>query len=99
MSEPSLEQAAAEQLRQAGFFVEREVRRAIRSFIGDGNWRPLAPPERNVDRMHKRTVKGTRQDGSRFEVLLERGLDFIIERGRGNRSTRESYLFVRDPME
>ncbi len=49
--------------------------------------------------MHKRIIKGTRKDGSRFEVLLERGLDFIVERGRGNRSTRESYLVVRDPVE
>ena len=48
--------------------------------------------------MHKRVVRGRRVSGVCFEVLLERGIDFIIERGRGNRSTRESYVVVRDPV-
>ena len=58
----------------------------------------MPPPGRAVDRMHKRVVRGRRVSGVCFEVLLERGIDFIIERGRGNRSTRESYVVVRDPV-
>lgn len=76
-----------------------EQRRAIATLVGDEKWSPLAPPARNVERMHKRVVKGTRKDGTRFEVLLERGLDFIIDRGRVGRATRESYVVVRDPAE
>jgi hypothetical protein len=88
----------------AGYGLHRTVstdeqQRVISSLIGDVAWKPMAPPNRNVDRMHKRVVRGKRKDGTRFEVLLERGLDFIIERGRGNRSTRESYVVVRDPLD
>jgi ATP-dependent helicase YprA (DUF1998 family) len=78
--------------------TEDEQRRSIAETIGNPSWKPAPPPARNVERMHKRVVRGKRASGDRFEVLLERGLDFIIEAGRGNRSTRESYIVVRDPL-
>ncbi len=48
-------------------------------------------------RQHQRFIEGSREDGSRFLVLLERGLDFIaFDRRRGVRATRESYLVVKE---
>lgn len=72
----------------------------IARIIGNPGWKPLPLPQNRVDRIHKRVVKGERVDGTKFEVFLERGLDFIVEnsfRGRPERATRESYLVVRDP--
>ena len=74
-----------------------EQRLAVSSLTGEPRWKPMDPPSRNLDRMHKRVIQGVRKDGTRFEVLLERGLDFIVDRGRGTRLTRESYVVVRDP--
>ena len=74
-----------------------EQRDRIRKATGDQAWAPRHPPTRNADKLHKRLIRGTREDGTRFEVLLERGIDFITERDRGTRSTRETFIIVRDP--
>jgi hypothetical protein len=75
-----------------------EQQRIVAELTGDRAWQPLPLPKNSIDRMHKRVVTGRRTDGTRFEVLLERGIDFIVER-RGGRSTRETYLVVRDPVD
>jgi DEAD/DEAH box helicase/Helicase conserved C-terminal domain/Domain of unknown function (DUF1998) len=77
-----------------------EQQERVARLINKPGWKPLPPAFRSVDRIHKRVVKGERVDGTKFEVLLERGLDFIVENifhGRTERVTRESYLVVRDP--
>ncbi len=52
---------------------------------------------------HVRFIEAERDDGTRFRVLLERGLDFIDElydsrQRRRTRQTRRSYLVIKDPV-
>ena len=64
---------------------------------GDSTWRPLPFPTDSLLRQHRRYIEGSREDGSRFLVLLERGLDFIaFDRRRNVPVTRESYLVVKE---
>ncbi len=75
--------------------AEQQTRIAIAS--GDATWRSLPLPTDSLLRQHQRFIEGSREDGSRFLVLLERGLDFIaFDRRRGVRATRESYLVVKE---
>ncbi|XXY48805.1 hypothetical protein WME91_53260 [Sorangium sp. So ce269] len=69
----------------------------IACVAGNPGWRPLVLPSDTLARVHQRAITGTREDGSRFVVLLERGLDFIaFDRRQGARMTRESYVVVKE---
>jgi hypothetical protein len=74
-----------------------EQLRRVRAALGNPNWKPMPDPPYGTERIHKRLLMGSRQDGTRFEVLFERGIDFIVERPRVGRMTRETYVIVRDP--
>ncbi len=80
----------------ARILTAREQRERIASVIGVSTWAPMAWPARSVDRVHKRVITGTREDGSRFVILLERGLDFIAYDRARDRATRESYVVVKE---
>jgi hypothetical protein len=92
------------QKEDSGPGVHRTVRATeqqefVAKLLNDTAWRPVADPGKGL-RKHKRLVKAVREDGSRFEVLLERGIDFITERRIGRiteRTTRETFVVVRDP--
>ncbi|XXY21835.1 DEAD/DEAH box helicase [Sorangium sp. So ce216] len=69
----------------------------IACVAGNPEWRPLVLPSDPLARVHQRAITGTREDGSRFVVLLERGLDFIaFDMRQGARVTRESYVVVKE---
>lgn len=81
--------------------AEQQTR--IGKIIGLEAWKPLPEPAVKGKRRHKRLLLGKRQDGVKFELILERGLDFIEGRAKSwrdtkpERSTRETYLIVKDP--
>ena len=75
--------------------AEQQAR--ITRVVGSTGWTPLPPPGNPLARVHQRVIAGTREDGSRFVVLLERGLDFIAyDKRRGGRTTRQSYVVVKE---
>jgi hypothetical protein len=82
---------------QKGYNVRPEDQRSrVRAATGNATWNPHNFPQRSMDRIHKPLLRGTRVDGTKFEVLFERGIDFIVDRGRNGRTTRETFIIVRD---
>ncbi len=94
--------APAPEKEGAGYGAHRTLSAAtqqerVAKISGDMSWRPLPLPTDSLLRQHRRYIEGSRQDGSHFLVLLERGLDFIaFDRRRNVRVTRESYLVVKE---
>jgi hypothetical protein len=75
-----------------------EQLRGMRKLLADEKWKPMSAPLRPVERVHKRVLMGVRVDGTKFEVLFERGIDFFHEGFRGGRATRETHRIIRDPL-
>ena len=69
----------------------------VRDATGQRDWRAMPPPSRGLDKVHKRLLRAIREDGTAFEVLFDRGSDFIVERHRVGPTTRETFIIVRDP--
>ncbi|MCK6590417.1 MAG: DUF1998 domain-containing protein, partial [Polyangiaceae bacterium] len=74
-----------------------DQRRRITVASGNAAWKPREEPTDKLLRLHQRYIEGLREDGTRFVVFMERGLDFIVlDRSRQTRTTRPSYIVVKE---